>query len=234
MSAKGEKSMLPAYVSYSFFIKFINGLRETHLPLQIDKSLMRTASGSQQSSMLASLRFLRLIDEDGKPTELMKQLVEASDQARPPLLKKMVESSYTFLFGSDQFPLDKASGQQVVEKFRDQELTGSTVSKAIAFFLAIAKAADIKVSPHVKAPAIVRSSSKRGSRPKDENDEYDEIEEEGEEQGESEVQKFQIPIPGKPSAMFSIPKHLEDEDWEMLKTMLDLYIARMRKQQSLV
>jgi len=33
--------------------------------------------------------------------------------------------------------------------------------------------------------------------------------------------------------MFSIPKNLEDEDWEMLKTMLDLYIARMRRQQSL-
>lgn len=230
MAAKNGKQVLPAYVSWSSFIKFINGLRDTHIPLQIDKSLMATASGSQQSSMLAGLRFLRLIDENGKPTAFMQQLVEASDQERPALLKLMVEASYTFLFGGDdQLPLDKASGQQVVEKFREQELTGSTVSKAIAFFLAAAKAADIKVSHHIKPPASSGPTRAKRTPRRDDADDYEEEEDEA----SLEVQKFQIPIPGKPSAVFSIPADLEDDDWEMLKTMLDAYITRMRKQQSL-
>ncbi|MDH5731826.1 MAG: hypothetical protein OEZ58_22820, partial [Gammaproteobacteria bacterium] len=41
---------------------------------------------------------------------------------------------------------------------------------------------------------------------------------------------FQIPIPGKPSAVFKIPKNLSSADWVMLKTMLEAYISHLSKQ----
>ena len=58
------------------------------------------------------------------------------------------------------------------------------------------------------------------------------VEEEDFEELDDDVQKFQIPIPGKPSAVFIIPKNLEQGDWEMLTAMLNAYIARLQKQQS--
>ena len=47
--------------------------------------------------------------------------------------------------------------------------------------------------------------------------------------GASEYETFQIPIPGKESASIKIPKGLENEDWEMLKEMIDAYISRLKK-----
>lgn len=43
------------------------------------------------------------------------------------------------------------------------------------------------------------------------------------------IEEFSIPIPGKDSAKIIIPKGLEAEDWDMLKSMLDAYISRLRK-----
>ena len=43
------------------------------------------------------------------------------------------------------------------------------------------------------------------------------------------VDTFQIPIPGKDSAVITIPKGLTDQDWEMLKIMLDAYINRLKE-----
>lgn len=231
MNATPEKPVLPAYVSYPSFIKFINGLRETHIPLQIDKSLMPTASGGQVSAMLAALRFLRLIDANGIPTDHMKQLVEATDETRKPLLKSITESSYDFLFGDESFPLAKASGQQVTEKFRAQSLAGSTVSKAISFFLSLAKACDISVSPHIKPPPLTRTATKRNNGRNKGGDFEEANEEEVDDLDQNEIQKFQIPIPGKPNAIFIIPKDLSQDEWAMLKTMLDAYVALLQKQQ---
>ena len=159
----------------------------------------------------------------------MKQLVEAADDERPAVVKTMMEQSYQFLSDID---LEKATGQQVAEKFRLLGVSGSTLSKSIAFFLQAAKVAGIKVSQHIKPPAIAKNGPKRGPRKKVDADDYEDGIDDDEDESDEGVLKFQIPIPGKPSAVFTIPKDLEDEDWEMLKTMLDAYIARMRKQQS--
>jgi hypothetical protein len=229
--AKIEKTNLPAYISPSFFSSFITGLRETHIPLQIDRSVMPKASGSQVSAMLASLRFLSLIDANGTPTALLNQLVEADDGQRPTVYKKMLDAAYGFLL-NEGLDLSKASGAQVAQKFRDQGVAGSTLAKSIGFFLAVAKEAGIKVSPHIRPPAVPKSDGKKSSRQgARQSEEEEEAEESFTPDSSGETQRFQIPIPGKPSAIFVIPKDLEHEDWEMLKTMLNAYIARLQKQQ---
>lgn len=45
-----------------------------------------------------------------------------------------------------------------------------------------------------------------------------------------DIEKFVIPIPGKPSAVISVPKSLDDSDWSMLTTMLNAYITRLQNQ----
>lgn len=161
MADKTEKKLIPAYLGFASFVNFINGLRETGIPLKIDRSVLPKVSGSQFSSTMAALRFLRLVDEDDKPTKMMQELVHAPDNSRKTLYMGMLKEAYSFLFEDADFHLDKATGNQVADKFRAQEVSGSTVSKSISFFLALAQAADVKVSSHVKPPRVPRGQSKR-------------------------------------------------------------------------
>lgn len=230
MASENGKKIAPAYISWSYIHNFINGLRKASIPMQIDRYVMPTASGSQLSAAVNSLKFLNWLDSDSKPTESFKRYVRASDEERPSLLKTTLESAYPFLFGSPDFHLEQATGQMMAEKFRKMGVQGATLSKAIAFFIAAAKFAGIPISPHIKPPPMpIYGTNKKLGKKKavDSHEENDEISAED----PSEVQRFQIPIPGKPSAIFIVPKDLGQEDWEMLKTMLNAYIARLQKQQ---
>lgn len=229
MANENGKQVSPAYIGYAFLVSFINGLRDTSIPPQIDRTVMPKASGSQVSSTVGSLKFLKLLDANSKPTTAMKQMVEASDEQRPSILKTLLENAYPFLFNDADFNLENATGQMMANKFRLQGITGTTLSKAIAFFLAAAKAAEIKVSSHIKPPPI--ATTKRLARKRDGADEFEPTDDDQYSDVAIDIQKFQIPIPGKPNAIFIIPKDLSQDEWAMLKTMLDAYVALLQKQQ---
>lgn len=229
MAAKNEKQKLPAYVSYTSFIKFINGLRETSIPQQVDRSVMPKASGSQVSATLAALKFLGLTGDDDKPTDRMQRLVHAADDKRAPILSEMLRDCYDFLFDDEAFNIEKATTNQVVEKFRGREISGSTVTKSVAFFLSLATAAGVKVSPHVKAPPAPKSSVKRTPRIATAAGAQDEADDESfEEDDDPEVEKFEIPIPGKQSVKVIVPSDLDADDWEMLQSMITVYVKRWK------
>lgn len=230
MNSENGKQTLPGYVSYSSLISFINGLRENPIPQQIDRYVMPKASGSQLSATVNALKFLKWLDANSKPTEAFKQFVKADDEARKELLKKALEASYSFLFTDPEFHLERATGQMMADKFRTLGMQSATLSKAISFFLGAAKDAGIQVSSHIKPPPAPASSKTSVKKTAKQKEEVGEEEEEYEESDTPEVQRFQIPIPNKRSAIFIIPNDLEQEDWEMLKTVLEAYIARFLKQ----
>jgi hypothetical protein len=153
MADDTQKKDPPPYTSYSTFNNFINGLQETGVPSRIDKSVIRTLSGSAQAALLSALKWLKLTDSVGTPTELLNQLVEAEGENKKKVLAEILTNSYPFASDSS-FPLHKATGAQVEQKFRDFGITGSTVVKAVAFFIAAAKDANITLGPHVKAPKV--------------------------------------------------------------------------------
>lgn len=231
MVEKASKSRLPAYISFSAFINFINGLRESGIPLKIDRSVMSKVSGSQYSSMIASLRFLSLVDDDDKPTAKMKQLVEAADEARGEMFHALTKDAYGFIFSDPDFHLDRATGNQVAAKFREQGIDGSTVTKGIGFFLLICQAAGIKVSSHVKPPPPPRGAGKRVAKAqkRDQQPATDDRGERDEAEGSDEdVERFEIPIPGKTSVRVIVPRDLDADDWEMLQSMITVYIKRWK------
>lgn len=43
------------------------------------------------------------------------------------------------------------------------------------------------------------------------------------------VLRFEVPIPGKPSAVVMVPNDLDADDWSMLSTMMTTYIERWKK-----
>jgi hypothetical protein len=212
------------------FTAFLNSLRDAGtVPTRIDKTLMSKASGSQQSGMLAALRFLGLIDEAGKPKEQFKPLVLAQDDARKPLLEAIVRESYAFLFNDPEFDLHHASSGEMTQKFRNLGISGSTLTKTIAFFLSAAKEYGIPVSPHVKAPpppkngVMARKAAKVTEELTRESDGKTRDEDDG-----PDVERFEIPLPGKRSVKVIVPNSLDADDWEMLQSMISVYIKRWK------
>lgn len=231
MATTQEKTLTPAIISYGALINFLDKLREHgDVPTRIDRTLMPSASGSQVFALLGALKFLQLIDDSGRPNEAFRRLVLASDEERKPMISELMRERYDFLFNDPHFHLDKATSGLMAEKFRDLDISGSTVTKAVSFFLAAAKEGGIKVSPHVKPPpAPIRAGTpgKKSSKKKEEPM----IAANGSEEDESDatdVERFEIPVPGKSSVKVIVPNDLDADDWEMLQSMITVYIRRWK------
>lgn len=231
MSANLEKQACPPAVSFKSFIAFLNQLRDEHriVPHRVDKTLMPKASGSQQAATLAALRYLALIDESGKPNERFGKLVASSDSERKPIFAELLYEGYPFIFEDKEFDLESASSGQMIDKFKELNLNGSTISKTMQFFLSAAKEAGIKVSTLIKAPSPPKPSNggrKGGMKAK--ADPLPADDDSSDDDEESETERFEIPIPGKSSVKVIVPNDLDADDWEMLSSMITVYIKRWK------
>ncbi|MCG7995635.1 MAG: DUF5343 domain-containing protein [Candidatus Thiodiazotropha taylori] len=209
MADESGKKLSPPYVSYTSFTSFIKGLSETHVPDRIDKTVMSNYSGSTVYALLPALQWLELIDEHGNPQPILDHLTNANDTEYQELLNKLVKEKYSFLFNGG-FDLAKASSGQVIEAFKQQDISGSTVTKCMSFFLAIAKSAGIKVSSHVKAPTVKRSpvnkkkKSAASSNPSNVPDAEDRQSPEG-------TEKISFTLRGMPDVVIYFPAGLDEE-----------------------
>ena len=151
-----ERQSIPPYVPWRTFENYLDGLREfgTSLPNVIDRDSMRTYSGATQSWLLSTLRSLNMIDEHGAPRPRLMQIVQASPDDRKPLYRQLIEAEYSFLDGIE---LRGATQRQLARAFESTGATGDTVRKCLAFFIGLAKAADLQLSPLIQ---------KAGRRPK--------------------------------------------------------------------
>lgn len=160
------KSLKPPYATFATFLNFFNKLRESGVPSRIDRSVFGNASGSVVYSVLASLKFLNLIDEEGTPSEFMIQISSAEDTDRKPLLRSMLQQGYPSLFNGG-LDLSKVSAGQFDDYLREQfGAQGSTVDKAAAFFIHAAKEADIELSHGLltRKPAFSSKSSRKSAK----------------------------------------------------------------------
>lgn len=231
MASSKEKLATPPVISYGSFTAFLNKLKDAGtVPARIDKTVMPKASGSQQSGIISALRFLGFIDDTGKPKDHFKPFVLATDEARKSTLESALRDSYTFLFNDSEFDLSHASTGQMTEKFRELGISGSTLTKTIAFFIPAAKECGIAVSPHVKAPAAPKGNgaSRKASKPSENDQRVPEGHGKEQEDDDIEVERFEIPLPGKQSVKITVPIGLDADDWAMLQTMLAAYIKRWK------
>ena len=146
--SNGEKKLLPPYLSYKTFSNFIEGLKVT-TPARIDKSVMPSLSGANQSWLIGTLKYMKLMTEDGVPSVQLTKLAKAQNDERKKLLREILVSSYPFLF-SEPFNLRSATPRQIEEEFNKTAATGDTVKRCIAFFLKAAKDAGIELSPYLQ------------------------------------------------------------------------------------
>ena len=145
---KGRKH-LPPYVSYRTFYNFIERLQQ-RLPSRIDRSYWGDLlSGSTGTQLMAALRFLNLIDANGKPTEHLKPLVTAKGDSRAQLLHDITYDAFAFACKSS-LDLESATYSQLQEVFHNTfQLTDDVNRKCVKFFIAMAKDGGIPLSPFI-------------------------------------------------------------------------------------
>jgi hypothetical protein len=232
MADAETKKPSPAYLSSKTFSNFINGLRENGIPSRIDRSAMPGMSGGGQSALKAAFEFLGLITAEEEPTAKLHQLVESNEKDRSAVLAKILREAYPFLF-SGSIDLKRATTKQVEEAFRAQNISGSTVVKSMAFFLACAKEAGIEVSPYIKTPSLPprppsqkRQSSGGASQRNDEDEDNDGGEPRGTGIPEG-MQQIHLPLINKGNVIIALPPDFTAADWKFLQPILEAYINRM-------
>ncbi|MBX9747544.1 MAG: DUF5343 domain-containing protein [Hyphomonadaceae bacterium] len=147
-----------AYAPWRSFINFIMSLVGKPIPRRIDRSVFGNMNGGLAYSILSALRFLKLIDAEGRPTALLEQLVAASDADRPAALLNVLKAGYE-PFWDGSFDLKTATAAQFNELLRDRYgASGSTIDKAAAFFLGAAEEAGVEVSDYIKKRTSVGPS----------------------------------------------------------------------------
>lgn len=231
--APDKPKFTPAYCSFKSFNSFFDDRREDgHVTDVVDRSLMTNFAGSTAGELLSALKYLGMISEKGAPSDRYRSYVLADNEARVPMLAEAMRESYSYLFNTEGFNIERATSQQVAELFRAQNISGSTLARAIIFFLAAAKQANIKVSPNIRAPGVSSTSAKKVRKettPLPPSAPLPPTPPPHAAKPASDVHVFEIPIPIDRKVSISIPKDFVDADWELFQTMLGAYIGHWKK-----
>lgn len=155
---------VPPYISFSTLLGLLDRMRDDDgAPPQIDKSYLKGMSGGYQSQVIAALKSLNLIGPDGMVKERLNELVAAKDrEARVPIIAEMLREFYP---EPVRLGTIKATQGQLEAAFREWSISGDTLRKAIAFYLAGARYADVKVSTNFRVPPVTAGEGRKPKKP---------------------------------------------------------------------
>ena len=160
MLERPKSSGTPPYTSYRTFKTFIEDLREQGVPSRIDRSVLTRFSGVVGSQLMHALRFLGLIEDDGRPTLRLKELMKAHGAGLwPETFLGLLRQEYAPMFAID---LETATPSHFNEAFRKAfPAADAVVQKCVTFFLYAANDAGVKVSGRVLKGRKPRSLTPR-------------------------------------------------------------------------
>ncbi len=132
-----------AYAPWTTFNSALDKFHEKGLPDRLDRTVFAGQSGSTQAVLMAAMRSVGGIDDEGRVQPLLQRLVDPSQ--RQAALKEVLQTRYKTAL--DLSPT--ATQAQFDQVFRDYGLNGTTHRKATAFFLSAADDVGIKVSKYI-------------------------------------------------------------------------------------
>jgi len=156
---------LPPYLTYATWRRLLEALA-SHMPSRLDRSYFDELklSGSTALTARGTLLFLGLIKASNEPTEELEKLINAEGENRRALLREIIRRSYQpVLEGLD---LERATSGQLQEHFRECGADGDIGRKCLSFLLAIAKDAEMPLSPNLLGKSRVGAPRKPGPRPR--------------------------------------------------------------------
>ena len=159
--SKNQHATVP-YAAWKSFVTFLDRLADKGLPQQIDRTVMSKMSGATQSNIRGALTFLKLTDSDGTPTDALKGLVAKHGESEgwKAALGDVVLGAYEPVISD--LSLENGTADQLWKYFRENgNVRGSTLSRAVRFFLAALRAAGVKHSRYFKAPRRPRPTKSK-------------------------------------------------------------------------
>ena len=159
-SERARSTGAPPYTSYRTFKTFIQDLDEHGVPSRIDRSVLTRFSGVVGAQLMHALRFLGLIEDDGRPTQRLKDLVSAHGAGRwPEKFLELLRQEYAPMFAID---LETATPSHFNEAFRKAfPAADAVVQKCVTFFLYAANDAGVQISARVLKGRKPRSVTPR-------------------------------------------------------------------------
>ena len=159
-SEQARSTRTPPYTSYRTFKTFIEDLRERGVPSRIDRSVLTRLSGVVGTQLMHALRFLGLIEDDGGPTQALRELVNAHGAGHwPETLLELLRRRYAPMFAID---LETATPSHFNQAFRKAfPAADAVVQKCVTFFLYAANDAGVKISGRVMKGRKPRSPTPR-------------------------------------------------------------------------
>lgn len=213
----------PPYVSFTTFTNFLDRLGEGPIPPRIDKHYLDNLSGSTQAALLAALRTLNLIDEHGSVSRTLREMATDQDARKQHLHDLLV------IYYPEQLALAEQNGTagQLLESFQKWEISGSTIRKAIIFYLNAVEAAGAPNSEHFKAPRASAGGGTRRRRRTTRKNERDPEDDQSEEQTESSpassVESVDLRSGGTVTVSVSVDLfNLDVEDRQFVFQLIDL------------
>ena len=131
------------------------------MPARIDRSVWgQRISGSTGIQLMTGLRALELVDDDGRPTEVLERLTGLEGDERRSALQALLRRHYGPVFDLD---LPRATRAQFREAFRSFGAKEGVLAKCEAFFIQAAQDAGLELSSYVLAGRHVSRRSPSGS-----------------------------------------------------------------------
>lgn len=232
---KDKKTLSPVYSSFLTFRNFIESLHSTACPPQIDRSVMTGISGGNQGSLLATLKFLHLIDHAGQVTDRMQKLIKSfgGEKRWHEELGEIICDAYVPIVG--ELDLDNGTFKQLRDAFKKNgNVDGQVLGKAIRFYLRALEEAGITFSPHFRPPRGALSNGKQPKKTRARKKANKGVDRGQADSGGAPTEDecpegcISIPLymPGKVKGVIYVPEDLDEADCDMIDSILRAYAKR--------
>lgn len=158
MTADTTNSFTPPYIAFKTLMNLIQRLEDEPIPPRIDRTFLGTMSGGYQTQIIAALRALDFVDDDGTVRPLLMHFVTGEPSDRQSILSEFLSLRY-----GEAVALGEKNGTQgqLEEAFDVYGVSGSTKRKAIGFFLKAAEEAGVTLSAHFRVPRASPARTRR-------------------------------------------------------------------------
>lgn len=138
----------PPYLSLTTLLNFFDRWGDGPIPPRIDKSALENYSGGTQAVLMSTLRLMGYVSPDGQVLPELRYAVRDTDARKAHL------AEWARHFYAEQLKLaeENATAQMLHESFAGHGYTGSTLRKAVVFYLSLVEYVGLPNSPHFRAP----------------------------------------------------------------------------------
>lgn len=157
-SDSAQDSWRAPYMSYATLSNFLDTkISAGAVPPKIDSGFLDNYAGSVRPLLIATLKTIGLIDDESLVQDPLREAV------RGPESRKAVLSAWAERFYAEQIELAKqnATASMLWASFTKHQINGSTMRRAVIFYLGLSEDVGLPTSAYFKPPKAPPSEGRR-------------------------------------------------------------------------